>query len=117
MLGVGLLVSAVNVVLKRIGLLSALFLWALKILSGYFFPVEALDDFIPGLSSLALSLPTSAGLEMIRWVLIVGAPPSEMLWTTLTSLLIGTTITMTTAIITLKYMEKIAAKFGTLEFY
>ncbi|MFX1518673.1 MAG: hypothetical protein ACFFCD_01940 [Promethearchaeota archaeon] len=117
MLGVSLLVSAVNVVLKRIGLLSALFLWALKILSGYFFPVEALDDFVPGSSSIAMSLPTSAGLQMIRWVLIVGAPPSEMLWTTLTSLLIGTTIVMTIAIITLKYMEKMSAKFGTLEFY
>ncbi len=117
MLGVSLLVSSVNVLFKRIGLFSALFLWALKILSGYFFPVEALDDFVPGLSFMAMSLPTSAGLQLIRWVLILGAPPPEMMWNALTSLLIGTTIVMVAAIIILKQMEKIAAKVGTLEFY
>lgn len=117
MLGVSLLVSSVNVLFKRIGLFSALFLWSLKILSGYFFPVEALDDFVPGLSFMAMSLPTSAGLQLIRWVLIIGAPPPEMIWNALTSLLIGTTAVMVAAIITLKQMEKIAAKVGTLEFY
>jgi hypothetical protein len=66
---------------------------------------------------MAMSLPTSAGLQLIRWVLIIGAPPPEMIWNALTSLLIGTTAVMVAAIITLKQMEKIAAKVGTLEFY
>ncbi len=116
MIGVSLLVSSLNVIFKRIGVLASLFLYALKIASGYYFPVEALDLFFPGLAQSVLQFPLTRCVYLLRELLILGRIHPNIA-NDILMISLGAVICIGLALIVMSQIEKLSAKWGTLEFY
>jgi ABC-type polysaccharide/polyol phosphate export permease len=95
-------------------------LYALKIMTGYYFPIEALDTQLPGeMSGMFKAIPLVAGVYFIRDVVIIGEDRSfmEAIRETFFPMLLGTFILAVITSIVYKYLEKKSSRWGTLEFY
>jgi len=91
-------------------------MYGLKVLTGYYFPLEALDEYDPTLSEKIKFIPIVRGSYFIRDVIIIGKDPVNAS-STMYEMFLGT---MVLAIITLfvyKYLEYKSQRWGTLEFY
>ncbi len=122
MLMVSLLVASLNIVSKRITPFANMVVTALKVLSGYYFPIEALDGYLgTGVAIwLKTHIPIITGLVFLRdMVLVPGPKPGfDVLWATyLEPMLVGILITGIVAGLLYKYLERKAQSWGTLEFY
>jgi len=111
-LTVSIFISSFNIVFKRITPFAVMIMYGLKILSGYYFPVEAID--IEGVPEAVKSLPVTAGLYLIRGVMSghphnIGGYLSSLIW--------GTIVMGFIAFGTLYILQKKSQKWGTLEFY
>ena len=86
MLMVSLLVASLNIVSKRITPFANMVVTALKVLSGYYFPIEAMDGYLGTGVALWLKthIPIITGLVFLRdMVLIPGPKPGfGVLWDT-----------------------------------
>ena len=121
MLAITLFVSSYNLIFKRIGVLSRIFLYGLKIATGMYFPPESLPTW---LAPYVMLLPPVAGLTVLRDLLILGEPAVHLGWMaaeylniTILSLTIGTAIMGVVALFALTLYSNAARKLGTIEHY
>ncbi|MEC9336068.1 MAG: hypothetical protein VYC68_01030, partial [Candidatus Thermoplasmatota archaeon] len=117
-----LLVASLNIVSKRITPFANMVVTGLKVLSGYYFPIEAMDGYLGTGVALWLKthIPIITGLVFLRdMVLIPGPKPGfGVLWNTyLEPMLVGILVTGVVAGLLYKYLERKAQSWGTLEFY
>jgi len=112
MLVISLLISSLNIIFKRITPFAVMFMYGLKILSGYYFPVEAIN--IPGVADAVKWIPVTAGLYLIRGVMS-GHPNNVSFY--ISAMIIGTIIMAIISFIVYKVLEKKSQTWGTLEFY
>ncbi len=115
MVMISIFISSFNILFKRVTPFAQMLLYGLKIASGYYFPIQALDAYIPGVSGLAFGLPVVSGLYLVRDVAI--SNDTSNLIGYLSSMLLGTIVMGAIALITYKMLEKKSQKWGTLEFY
>jgi len=115
MITISIFISSFNIIFKRVTPFAQMLLYGLKIASGYYFPIQALDAYIPGISGLAFGLPVVSGLYFVRDVAI--SNNMEHMGEYLTSMIFGTIVMGVVAFVTYKMLEKKSQKWGTLEFY
>jgi ABC-type polysaccharide/polyol phosphate export permease len=116
MLVVSMLISSLNIIFKKITPAAQMIMYGLKVLTGYYFPLEALDEFDPSFSEMIKQIPIVRGSYFIRDVIIIGKDPVgwqeimfEMLWKTMALAVV--------AFMIYKYLEHKSQRWGTLEFY
>lgn len=116
MLTVSMLISSLNIVFKKITPAAQMILYGLKVLTGYYFPLEALDEFDPSLSEKIKFIPIVRGSYFIRDVIIIGKDPAG--WTqTVFEMFYRTMALALVAFVIYKYLEHKSQRWGTLEFY
>jgi ABC-type polysaccharide/polyol phosphate export permease len=116
MLVVSLLISSLNIVFKKVTPAAQMILYALKVLTGYYFPLEALDEYQPGLSDQIKFIPIVKGAYFILDVIIIGKDPVNAVGT-LGEMVIGTVILAVFSLMFYKYLEYKSQRWGSLEFY
>ena len=116
MLVISLLISSLNIVFKKITPAAQMLLYALKVLTGYYFPLEALDEYAPGLSDEIKFIPLVKGAYFIRDVIIIGKDVSNA-WTPIREMLQWTLVLAVITFIIYKFLEHKSQRWGTLEFY
>lgn len=116
MLIISILVSSLNIIFKKITPVALMIIYSLKVLTGYYFPLEALDEYSPGLSDTMKKIPLVRGAYFIRDVIIIGKDAGEA-WDDIQYMFV---VTMGMAILTFlfyKFLEHKSQRWGTLEFY
>ena len=116
MLVVSLLISSLNIIFKKITPAAQMIMYGLKVLTGYYFPLEALDEFDPTLSEKIKFIPIVRGSYFIRDVIIIGKDPVG--WMDTMKFMAQWTLVL--AVITFfiyKFLEHKSQRWGTLEFY
>jgi len=118
MLAVSILVASFNIISKKVRAFAVMVLTFLKVISGYWFPIEALQDY-GNLYDVLRNVPIVTGLIFLRDIVLVDADRS---WTEIWDLylqpiLVGTVIVALVALIIYKYLERKSQRWGPLEFY
>jgi len=116
MLVVSILISSLNIIFKKITPAAAMIMYALKVLTGYYFPLEALDEYQPGLSDQIKFIPIVRGAYFIRDVIIIGRDPAESM-SALKEMFMYTMLLALFTFIFYKILEHKSQRWGTLEFY
>ncbi len=117
MLVFSLLISSLNIMFKRILPFAMMMLAGLKVLTGYYFPLEALEvqlEALGGLADMIKDIPLVNGVYLIREI-IVGKDVD--IGARLGSMLRGTIYLGIVSIVVYVILEKKSRKWGTLEFY
>jgi len=117
MLVFSMLISSMNIMFKRILPFAMMMVTGLKVLTGYYFPLEALETQLASLGGAAdaiKTIPLVDGVYLIREI-IVGKDVNEM--ARLRDMLEGTIILGIFTVLFYKILEKKSRKWGTLEFY
>jgi ABC-type polysaccharide/polyol phosphate export permease len=123
MLGLVFIVSALTLVVKKIGVVVNIFLHSARILSGFYFPLSNGETSPVGAAGLWIEkyLPIARGLVMIRDIVIPedkgGGISHTAVWEGMQWMLIGTVITLIFAFIFISKITDFSRKWGTLEFY
>ncbi|MEM4699670.1 MAG: hypothetical protein QXT74_01810 [Candidatus Nezhaarchaeales archaeon] len=121
MLAVAITLTAVQLVFKRIGGLAGAVHYVFGVVSGLYFPPQA----IPMVGEWLAKLPTAIGLRAFRELLIFGEARGfelslERLATPLTDewlLLFATAAFLITSLVLLAKVERLTMKWGTIEQY
>lgn len=116
MLVISMFISSLNIIFKKITPAAMMIMYGLKVLTGYYFPLEALDEYVPGLSDKIKIIPLVRGSYFIRDVIIIGKDPSEAL-STIQDMIVGTLVLFVVTMILYKVLEYKSQRWGTLEFY
>lgn len=116
MLVVSILISSLNIVFKKITPAAQMIMYALKVLTGYYFPLEALDEFDPSLSEKIKYVPIVRGSYFIRDVIIIGKDPVNWM-DTMWFMFKWTMVLAFVTFFIYKYLEHKSQRWGTLEFY
>jgi len=117
MLVFSLLISSLNIVFKRILPFAMMMVTGLKVLTGYYFPLEALEtqlEVLGGAADMIKEIPLVNGVYLIREI-IVGKDVEVV--ARMNKMLRGTIYLAIITLIVYKYLEKKSRKWGTLEFY
>jgi len=122
MLCVSVLVSSLNIIFKKITPVALMVIYFLKIITGYYFPLEALDSQLPvnGMSGFMKdNIPLVTGVYFIRDVIIKGEHRTfeEAMTDTFIPMIIGTLVLAALTAVVYKYLERKSSRWGTLEFY
>lgn len=121
MLTISVAVSSLNIVSKKVTPFANLVVNALKVLSGYYFPIAALNEYLGVDNStwLQQNIPIVTGLVFIRDLMLTNNNTSYyVFWDEyIKSMIFGTTIAIFMSIILYKYLEHKSQKWGSLEFY
>ena len=122
MLVVSMAIASLNIVSKRVTPFANMVLNGLKVLSGYYFPLEALDNYLgTGLAEwLKFNVPIITGLVFLRDIVLtpnndIGAAEAWNIY--IQPILIGTLVTAIFALGLYKYLERRSQRWGSLEFY
>ncbi|MCX8204319.1 MAG: hypothetical protein N3H31_01515 [Candidatus Nezhaarchaeota archaeon] len=121
MLSVAISLTAVQLVFKRIGGLAGAVHYVLGVVSGLYFPPQA----IPVVGDVLAKLPTAVGLRAFRELLVFGEARGlklslEGLVTPLTDgwMLVFTTLaSLAASLVLLAKVERLTMKWGTIEQY
>jgi len=116
MLIVSILISSLNIIFKKITPAAQMLLYALKVLTGYYFPLEALDEYAPGLSDKIKIIPIVKGAYFIRDVIIIGKDVGDA-WAPIREMFQWTIVLAVITLIIYKFLEHKSQRWGTLEFY
>ncbi|MEX2721332.1 MAG: ABC transporter permease [Candidatus Wukongarchaeota archaeon] len=123
MLALVFIVSALTLIVKKIGVIINIFLHSSRILSGFYFPLSngKESEFGPVAMWIENYLPIARGLVMIRDIVIPedkgGGISHTAVWEGLEWMLIGTVIALVFAFIFIAKITDLSRKWGTLEFY
>ncbi|HID71197.1 MAG TPA: hypothetical protein EYP29_00440 [Thermoplasmata archaeon] len=117
MLVFAILISSLNIIFKRILPFAMMMVTGLKVLTGYYFPLEALETQLAalgGASYIIKKIPLVNGVYLIREIIVgkevdVGTRMNEMFT--------GTIILAIVTMLIYKFLERKSRKWGTLEFY
>lgn len=116
MLIVSILISSLNIIFKKITPAAQMIMYALKVLTGYYFPLEALDEFDPSFSEKIKMIPIVRGSYFIRDVIIIGKDPVDWM-DTMWFMFKWTMVLAFLTYLVYKYLEHKSQRWGTLEFY
>ena len=117
MLVFSLLISSLNIMFKRILPFAMMMVTGLKVLTGYYFPLEALETQLAQLGGVADAIkhiPLVNGVYLIREI-IVGKDVE--VWERVNSMLFWTLLLTVFTMVFYKVLERKSRKWGTLEFY
>jgi len=118
MISISLGISSLNIVFKKIRPFALMLLYGMKVFSGYYFPLEALEQQAGSSISVFRALPIVNGIYLLRDVVIRGSAVSTgYIIGELFKLFLGTVVTFIIAFSLYKYLENQSQKWGTLEFY
>ena len=121
MLAISVAVSSLNLISKKVTPFANLVINALKVLSGYYFPIAALNEYLGVDKStwLQQNIPIVTGLVFLRDLMLTNNNTSySVFWDEyIKSMLFGTLIAMFLSIFLYKYLEYKSQRWGTLEFY
>ena len=121
MLTISVAVSSLNIISKKVTPFANLVVNALKVLSGYYFPIAALNEYLGINNSLWLqqNIPIVTGLVFIRDMMLTNNNiPYSVFWDEyIKSMIFGTVIAIFFSFILYKYLEYKSQKWGSLEFY
>ncbi|MCK4614632.1 MAG: ABC transporter permease, partial [Thermoplasmata archaeon] len=116
MLVVSLFISSLNIIFKKITPAAMMIMYGLKVLTGYYFPLEALDEYAPGLSDKIKIIPLVRGAYFIRDVIIIGKDIGDAM-SAIKEMFIYTMVLAVVTFIFYKILEYKSQRWGTLEFY
>ena len=117
MLVFSLLISSLNIMFKRILPFAMMMVTGLKVLTGYYFPLEALEtqlELLGGVAEYIKEIPLVNGVYLIREI-IVGKDVD--VWGRMNSMLFWTFVLTIFTMVVYKVLERKSRKWGTLEFY
>tara|TARA_Y100000588_G_scaffold386258_1_gene481425 strand:- start:2372 stop:3049 length:678 start_codon:yes stop_codon:yes gene_type:complete len=121
MLTISVAVSSLNIISKKVTPFANLVVNALKVLSGYYFPIAALNEYLGTDNSLWLqqNIPIVTGLVFVRDLMLSSNDISySIFWDEyIKSMIFGTLIAMTLSLFLYKYLEYKSQRWGSLEFY
>ena len=118
MLAVSILVASFNIISKKVRAFAVMVLTFLKVISGYWFPIEALKDY-GDLYEILRNVPIVTALIFLRDIVLVDEERTmgEIWDLYLQPILVGTVFVALVALIIYKYLERKSQRWGTLEFY
>ena len=121
MLTISVAVSSLNIISKKVTPFANLVVNALKVLSGYYFPIAALNEYLGTDNSLWLqqNIPIVTGLVFVRDLMLSSNDISySIFWDEyIKSMIFGTLIAMMLSLFLYKYLEYKSQRWGSLEFY
>lgn len=121
MLTISVAVSSLNIISKKVTPFANLIVNALKVLSGYYFPIAALNDYLGVNNSLWLqhNIPIVTGLVFVRDLMLSDGNISySIFWDEyIKSMIFGISISIIFSLFLYKYLEYKSQRWGSLEFY
>lgn len=121
MLTISVAVSSLNIISKKVTPFANLIVNALKVLSGYYFPIAALNDYLGVNNSLWLqhNIPIVTGLVFVRDLMLSDGNISySVFWDEyIKSMIFGISISIIFSLFLYKYLEYKSQRWGSLEFY
>ncbi len=121
MLTISVAVSSLNIISKKVTPFANLVVNALKVLSGYYFPIAALNEYLGVGNSLWLqqNIPIVTGLVFVRDLMLSSNNISySIFWDEyIKSMIFGTLVAMVLSLFLYKYLEYKSQRWGSLEFY
>ncbi len=118
MLAVSVLIASFNILSKKVRAFAVMVLTLLKVISGFWFPIEAMQDY-GSIYDFVRNIPIVTGLIFLRDIVLVDQEMTgSMVWDLyLQPILTGTIIVALGALTVYKYLERKSQRWGTLEFY
>lgn len=121
MLTISVAVSSLNIISKKVTPFANLIVNALKVLSGYYFPIAALNEYLGVNNSLWLqhNIPIVTGLVFVRDLMLSDGNISySVFWDEyIKSMIFGISISIIFSLFLYKYLEYKSQRWGSLEFY
>ena len=121
MLTISVAVSSLNIISKKVTPFANLIVNALKVLSGYYFPIAALNEYLGVNNSLWLqhNIPIVTGLVFVRDLMLSDGNISySIFWDEyIKSMIFGISISIIFSLFLYKYLEYKSQRWGSLEFY